>query len=57
MPMIVAVTDSKGRWVADFHSAIDSGNTSPGNAVFIKEKGEYPRVYSLALARLKRVLI
>jgi hypothetical protein len=57
MPAIVLITDSKGHHVAQFVSGIVSGNTGTRNALFVKEKGGHPYVYSLQLASLNRVLI
>jgi hypothetical protein len=57
MPIFALVTDSKGRPVAHFVSAIDGGHTSTGDALLIREKDGQLRVYSLALANLGKVLV
>lgn len=57
MPTFALVADGKGRPVARFVSAIDGGQTSGGNALFIREKDGQLRVYSLALSSLGRVLV
>ncbi|HLW88759.1 MAG TPA: hypothetical protein VKR57_09705 [Terriglobales bacterium] len=57
MPTFALVRDGKGRAVARFASRIDSGLTSAGNALLIREKDGQLRVYSLALRSLGRVLV
>jgi hypothetical protein len=56
-PTATLIRDSSGRPVARFISRIDSGKTSTGNALLIREKGEQLRVYALALASLGKVLV
>ena len=57
MPTFALVRDGKGRPVARFASRIDSGRTSAGNALLIREKDGQLRVYSLALRSLGRVSV
>jgi hypothetical protein len=57
IPASALVRDAKGRPVARFGAGIDSGETSAGNAMLIREKGGRLRVYSLALASLGKVLV
>jgi hypothetical protein len=56
-PATALTRDSSGRPVARFISRIDSGKTSAGNVLFIREKDGQLRVYALALANLGRVLV
>jgi len=56
-PATVLIRDSSGRPIARFLSGIDSGKTSTGTALFIREKGGQLRVYALALANLGKVLV
>jgi hypothetical protein len=57
MPTFALIRDNKGRPVARFVSGIDGGPTSAGNVLLIREKSGQPRVYSLALASLGKVLV
>jgi len=56
-PAAALIRDSSGRPVARFISRIDSGKTSTGNALLIKEKDGQLHVYALALANLGKVLV
>jgi hypothetical protein len=57
IPAFALLKDAKGRPVARFGIGIDSGETSAGNALLIREKNGRLRVYSLALASLGKVLV
>ena len=56
-PAAALIRTSSGRPVARFISRLDSGKTSTGNALFIREKDGQLRVYALALASLGKVLV
>ena len=56
-PTAALIRDHSGRPVARFISSIDSGKPTRGNALLIGNKGGQPRVYSLALGDLGRVLV
>ena len=57
VPTAALVRDRSGRPVGRFITTIDSGKPGKGNALLIGEKGGQPRVYSLALGDLGRVLV
>jgi hypothetical protein len=57
MPVKAFIRNCKGRTVAMVLSGIESGKTSDGNALLVKEKGGQLHVYSLAIATLGRVLV
>lgn len=58
MPIDAVVSDSSGRAVARFTtSVIDTGKSSTGNALLLREKGGQLHVYALTLANLGKVLL
>jgi hypothetical protein len=57
LPVIAFIRDGSGRPVAQFMSAVEDGKTSGGNALLIREKNGQLRVYGLALASLREVLL
>ncbi len=57
LPVVALIRDSSGRPVARFISSIDSGKTSTGNALFIREKDGQPCVYALALTSLGKLFV
>jgi hypothetical protein len=57
MPTSALVSDSKGRPVGHFTSAINGAQSSAGNALLVREKDGQLRVYSLALSSLGKVVV
>lgn len=56
-PVVALISDGSGRPVARFMGGIDDGKTSTRNVLLVRKKGGQMRVYALALAGQKKVLV
>jgi len=56
-PTFVLIGDASGRPVAYFLGQVDDGKATGGNALLVGEKDGRQRVYALALADLKKMLV